>query len=195
MPLLRSLPSLTFLAVSIYCCNLALGQETQTLDSHEVVVPPSCTNNLGEKVQFVETNRGRSGLASGMAIRDGSGQPIVYRSNFSATRPEFQHFIDLHECAHHQTGDVDRPHPPRNSPEHLMNESISDCIATLRLRDESGYDQNALERVTAAMRNDMEKIGFPEISILSRISNIDNCFTRHGTPQGFIDGVLKQRNG
>jgi hypothetical protein len=75
-----------------------------------------------------------------------------------------------------------------------MNESISDCIATLRLRDENGYDQGALDRVTTAMRDDMAKIGFPEISISSRISNIDNCFTRHGTASDFIDGVLKQRS-
>ena len=47
-----------------------------------------------------------------------------------------QKFIDLHECAHHQTGDVDRPIPPQNSPLQMMNESIADCIATLRIRDE-----------------------------------------------------------
>jgi hypothetical protein len=194
MPPQCSLPTTIFLAVSISFCNPAFGQEIRTLKSHEVVTPPSCTNNLGETVQFVETSQGRPGLATGMANRDGKGQPVVYRSNFSAALPEFQKFIDRHECAHHQTGDVDRPHPPRNSPEHLMNESISDCIATLRLRDEVGYDQVALDRVTAAMRDDMGNIGFPEISISSRISNIDNCFIRHGTAPDFIDGVLKQRN-
>ncbi len=132
-------------------------------------------------------------MAAGMAIRDRTGKPVVFRSNYTATPPEFQSFIDRHECAHHQTGDVDRPHPPRNGPEHLMNESISDCVAILRLRDEDGYDRAAFDRVAAAMRNDMAKIGFPEISISSRISNIDNCYTKYGSPQDFVNGVLKQR--
>jgi hypothetical protein len=43
------------------------------------------------------------------------------------------------------------------------------------------------------LRNEMAKIGFPEISISSRISNIDNCYTEYGSPQNFINGVLKQR--
>jgi hypothetical protein len=128
-----------------------------------------------------------------MADRDGSGKPVVFRSNYTAAPPEFQSFIDRHECAHHQTGDVDRPHPPRNSPGHLMNESISDCVAILRLRDEDGYDRVAFDRVAAAMRNDMAKIGFPEISISSRISNIDNCFTKSGAPQDFVNRILKKR--
>ncbi len=113
--------------------------------------------------------------------------------NYAATPPEFQSFMDRHECAHHQTGDVDRPHPPRNSAEHLMNESISDCVAILRLRDEDGYDRAAFGRVAAAMRHEMAKIGFPEISISSRISNIDNCYTKYGSPQDFVIGILKQR--
>lgn len=182
-----------FLSVSFSICNVAVGQEAQVPNLHKIVTPPLCTNNLGETVQFVETNKGRPGFASGMAARNANGVPIVYRSNFSATSPAFQSFIDLHECAHHQAGDVDRPHPPRNSPEHLMNESISDCIATLRLRDESGFDQKALDDVTAAMRGDMEKIGFPEISISSRINNIDNCFIKQITAPNYIAGVLKRK--
>jgi len=74
-----------------------------------------------------------------------------------------------------------------------MNESISDCVAILRMRDEDGYDRAAFSRVAAAMRHDMAKIGFPEISISSRISNIDNCYTKHGSPQDFVNEILKQR--
>ena len=44
--------------------------------------------------------------------------------------------MDLHECAHHQTGDVDLPHPLSFSSDQMMNESIADCIATLWSRDE-----------------------------------------------------------
>ncbi len=182
------------LALSMAYPNAAVGQNAQTLTTYDVVNPPPCTNNKGETVRFIESSRGRSGIAAGMAIRDRNGKPVIFRSNYAAAPPEFQSFIDRHECAHHQTGDVDRPHPPRNSPGHLMNESISDCVAILRLRDEDGYDRAALNRVAAAMRNDMAKIGFPEISISSRISNIDNCFTKSGAPQDFVNRILKKRD-
>lgn len=115
------------------------------------------------------------------------------RMNYAFSPKEFQNFIDRHECAHHQLGDIDRPHPPRNSPEHLMNESIADCIAIIRLRDEETYDEEKLNAVSSAMRVDMAKIGFPEISISSRISNIKNCFLRDGSYGDFIDTVKQRR--
>jgi len=74
-----------------------------------------------------------------------------------------------------------------------MNESISDCIAILRMRDEEAYNRSAFDRVATAIRDVMEKIGFPEISISSRISNIKNCYMNYGSPQGFINGVLRNR--
>ncbi len=187
------LPALA-LALSLVHPNAAVGQKAQTLTTYDVVNPPPCTNNKGETVRFVENNRGRSGIAAGMAIRDRSGKPVVLRSNYASAPPEFQSFVDRHECAHHQTGDVDRPHPPRNSPEHLMNESISDCVAILRMRDEDGYNRAAFSRVAAALRHEMAKIGFPEISISSRISNIDNCYTKYGSPQDYVKGILKHRS-
>ena len=181
------------LAWSMVLSGAAMGQDEQTPARFDVVAPPPCTSQKGETVRFIDSGRGRPDLATAMAARDGDGNAVVIRSNYTAAPPEFQSFIDRHECAHHQTGDVDRPHPPRNGPEHLMNESISDCIAILRLRDEDGYDRAAFDRVAAAMRSDMAKVGFPKISISSRISNIDNCFTKYGEPQDFINGILEQR--
>jgi hypothetical protein len=187
-----SLPALG-LALGMTFPGTVLGQGTQTPPAYDVVAPPACTNNRGETVRYIDSDRGAPGIAAGMANRDGDGHPVVFRSNYSAAPPEFQSFIDRHECAHHQTGDVDRPHPPRNGPDHLMNESISDCVAILRLRDEDGYDQAGFDRVAAAMRSDMARIGFPEISISSRISNIRNCFADYGPPQEFINGILEHR--
>ena len=80
----------------------------------------NCSNNKGETVRFIEGSRGRPEISAGMAIRDRDGKPVVYRSNYAASPPEFQSFVDRHECAHHQTGDVDRPHPPRNSSEVVL---------------------------------------------------------------------------
>jgi len=182
------------LALSMAYAHAAIGQDAGTRTTYDCVNPPPCIKNEGETVRFIERSRGRTGIAAGKAIRDRSGKPVVFRFNYAATPPEFQSFIDRHECAHHQTGDVDRPLPPRNSAEHLMNESISDCVAILRMRDEDGYNRAAFSRVAAAMRYEMAKIGFPEISISSRISNIDNCFTKSGAPQDFVNRILKKRD-
>lgn len=160
---------------------------------YEIVDPPFCINNHGEEVEFRERSGGRLNVAAGMANRDGDGKPFVLRMNYVFSPPEFQSFIDHHECAHHQVGDVDNPHPPRNSPEHLLNESISDCLAILRLRDEAGYGSQQLNAVLAAMKTDMVKIGFPEISIASRISNVENCFKRDGSPADYIEAVKIRR--
>ncbi len=167
--------------------------DTQPKATYEIVSPPNCLNYKDEKVQFINTPKGRKGLASGMANKDKTGAPVIYRSNYGAAPKEFQSFIDRHECAHHQTGDVDRPHPPRNGPEHLMNESIADCIAIMRLRDEEKYDKVGFDNVAKAMRHDMEKIGFPEISVSSRISNITNCYKKYDSAESFINKVLMRR--
>lgn len=190
---LRVINLIIGLSLGVTYSNATMGQSTSEGSTYEIVKPPTCNNYKGETVSFVSSSRSQSGTAAGMAIRDGNGNPVVYRSNYAATPPEFQSFIDRHECAHHQTGDVDRPHPPRNSAEHLMNESISDCIAILRLRDEESYNRAAFSKVALVMRRDMTKIGFPEISINSRISNIDNCYSKYGSPKKFINGILRQR--
>jgi len=189
--------------VSVFCmiglvslialANFADAQDTDKSAVYDIVEPPSCTNDKGQTVRFIDRGDAKAAMAAGMAGKDGQGNPVVYRSNYAATVPDFQKFIDLHECAHHQTGDVDRPHPPRNGPDHLMNESISDCVAILRLRDEEGYDEAGYQRVVDALRAEMTKIGFPEISIASRTSNIENCFKRDGATQDFIDGILERR--
>jgi hypothetical protein len=169
------------------------AQQDNAAGATDLAPAPVCSNNKGEQVQFTTTDRARPGLAAGMAIRDASGKPVVMRSNFSSAPLEFQQFIDRHECAHHQTGDVDRLHPPRNGPEHLMNESISDCVAIRRLRDEEGFDNKAFDKVTATLRTDMAKIGFPESSIASRILNISGCFKNPASAGDLIRQVLQER--
>lgn len=169
------------------------AQQDNTATANELAAIPVCSNNKGEQVQFNTTDRGRPGLAAGMAIRDGSGKPVVLRFNFASAPREFQQFIDRHECAHHQTGDVDRPVPPRNGPEYLRNESISDCVAIRRLRDEEGYGNQALDTVTGTLRTDMAKIGFPESSIASRIRNIAGCFKNPASARDLIRQVLQER--
>ena len=143
---------------------------------------------------FINGNSDKQKPAAGMAKRDENGQPIVVRFNYDSAPVELQQFIDFHECAHHQVGDIDRPHPPRNSYEHLMNESIADCIAILRFRDDEESTYESYENLIASLEKDMENIGFPVISISSRMSNISNCYKDYESAKSFISVVLEKRS-
>ena len=155
---------------------------------------PKCLNNLGETVIFINGKSDGQKFAAGMAKKDENGQPIVVRFDYESAPVEIQQFIDFHECAHHQVGDIDRPHPPRNSYEHLMNESIADCIAILRFRDDEESTYESYENLIASLEKDMENIGFPVISISSRMSNISNCYKDYESANSFISGVLEKRS-
>ncbi|XDZ66451.1 hypothetical protein AB8880_03395 [Alphaproteobacteria bacterium LSUCC0684] len=161
--------------------------------SFDIVEPPICTNSKGETVIFTNINNSNAPSAAGMANRDKDGLPVVYRFSYQKSPEALQRFVDLHECAHHQTGDIDLPHPPRNSPAHMMNESISDCIATLRIRDEYEDGESLLKSAIAELKTAMSEMGFPASTVGSRISNISNCFEKDLTSTEFIDGVLEHR--
>ncbi len=63
----------------------------------------------------------------------------------------------------------------------------------MRLRDEEHYVKAGFDGVAKAMRHDMEKIGFPAISVSSRISNITNCYKKYDSAESFINKILKRR--
>ena len=157
--------------------------------THSVIAPPSCSNNQGELVSFISRSGLQGQVAAGMANRDIDGNPVIYRMNYDKATPAFQRFVDFHECAHHQVGHIDQPHPPRNSFEHLMNESIADCVAILRVREEANETYAA---VIEGLKTAMTRVGFPTISTDSRISNISNCYDNYGSSAEFIEGVLNQ---
>ena len=180
----------TMLIIAFAACA-TLAQETTT--SFEIASPPACQNNKGETVRFENRISPKAKSAAGMARRDDKGVPVIYRFAYARSPQSLQKFIDRHECAHHQTGDIDRPHPPRNSPDHMMNESIADCIAILRMRDETTNSQAQIINVTMALRQAMGKVGFPPSTIDSRISNIDNCAQKNTTAVEFIKAVLDHR--
>ena len=160
---------------------------------YEISSPPSCTNNLGEMVEFTNVDGNSAKSAAGMAKRDQAGVPKIYRFAYQYSPNALQQFIDFHECAHHQTGDVDLPHPPRNSPDHMMNESIADCVATLRMRDELDKGSEILLQSIISLMDDMRKAGFPDPTLNSRKSNILNCLEKQVTAQTFLDGILRYR--
>ena len=89
------LPAIS-LALGMALSNAAMGQDAQTLTMYDVVTPLPCTNNKGETVDFIDSSRGRPGMAAGMADRDVSGKPVVFRSNYTATPPLT---ADRHICS------------------------------------------------------------------------------------------------
>ena len=180
----------TMLIIAFATCA-ALAQETTP--SFEIASPPACQNNKGEPVRFENQVSPKAKSAAGMARRDDKGMPVIYRFAYAKSPQSLQKFIDRHECAHHQTGDIDRPHPPRNSPDHMMNESIADCIAILRMRDETADSQAQIKNVTIALKQAMDAIGFPPSTIDSRILNINNCSKKDTTAVEFIKAVLDHR--
>jgi len=161
--------------------------------SFDIVASPACKTFKGESVIFKNIDDSTAPSAAGMANRNEDGLPVIYRFSYHKSPEALQRFVDLHECAHHQTGDIDLPHPPRNSPAHMMNESISDCIATLRIRDEYDEGKSLLTFTIAGLSTAMSEIGFPASTIESRISNISNCFEKDVSAEEFIDGVLEHR--
>ena len=192
----RSISLLAFcgfetMLIIAFAASAALAQETTT--SFEIASPPACQNNKGETVRFENRISPKAKSAAGMARRDDKGVPVIYRFAYAKSPQSLQKFIDRHECAHHQTGDIDRPHPPRNSPDHMMNESIADCIAILRMRDETTDSQTQIKNVTHVLRQAMDAVGFPPSTIDSRISNIDNCAQKDSTAAEFIKAVLDHR--
>ena len=164
-----------------------------SLEQFKIVTPPVCVNNKGETVQFVKKLIQKGAFSAGMAKRNKKGIPTVYRFSYEKSPKAMQKFIDLHECAHHQTGDVDRPLPPQNSPLQMMNESIADCIATLRIRDEDKNGEALILDALLEINKTMSSLGFPASSFNSRKLNIINCLKKEVKAETFIYSVLKHR--
>jgi hypothetical protein len=165
---------------------------SQTLiaaDPHPLIDPPRCFNHLGETVEYITRSASQGQVAAGMANRDSDGRPIIVRMNYDKADPAFQRFVDFHECAHHQVGHVDQPHPPRNSFDHLMNESIADCVAILRVREEANHTYS---QVIEALTEAMSLVGFPKISTDSRLSNVQNCYSKEESSAEFVKKMQDQ---
>ena len=165
---------------------------SQTLiaaDPHPLIDPPRCFNHLGETVEYITRSASQGQVAAGMATRDSDGRPIIVRMNSDKADPAFQRFVDFHECAHHQVGHVDQLHPPRNSLDHLMNESIADCVAILRVREEANHTYS---QVIEALTEAMSLVGFPKISTDSRLSNVQNCYSKEESSAEFVKKMQDQ---
>ena len=156
---------------------------------YPLIDPPLCFNDRGETVEYIMRSASQGQVAAGMANRDSDGRPIIVRMNYEKADPAFQRFVDFHECAHHQVGHVDQPHPPRNSFDHLMNESIADCVAILRIREEANHTYS---QVIEELSKAMSLVGFAKISTDSRLSNLENCYRKDRSSEAFIAGIIAE---
>ena len=158
--------------------SVSLARSDEKSVSYSLVPSPSCLNKLGENLVFENINNGQVEVAAAMAKRDKRGNPVAYRFNYKYSPQPLQHFMDSDECSHHQSGDVNLPHPPRNSPDHMMNKSIADCHAILRIRDEIGNGRDDVLQAVQQLVENSVKIGFSATTTYSRKSKILNCLEK-----------------
>ena len=131
---------------------------------------------------------------AGVAKKDINGLPVIYRFNYQKAPKSLQIFIDFHECAHHQTGDLEKKPPQQNSFEYMMKESIADCVAAIRIKSDKIYGRILMKEVLVELKKDMTNIGFPKSTIESRELNIVKCFEKDISLSTYIDNILHKRN-
>ena len=72
-------------------------------------------------------------------------KPIVYRFNYDKSSKPLQKFvIGYYECAHHQTGDLEKRNLAHNSKDYLLREDIADCIAAIRMKSDHLNSKNLI---------------------------------------------------
>ena len=179
-------------ALIVFIVAVSAWEQSNQMRFH-VIAPPSFLNNIGEQVQFKTVKTTRAKGAAGMAKRDENGILVVYRFDYELSPHSLQYFINFHECAHHQTGDIDMPHLPQNSPKHMMNESIADCIASMRIRADLNEGKEIVAAAILELTEAMDAAGFPDLIMQSRISSITNCIQKDASAETFVDGVLKHQ--
>jgi hypothetical protein len=75
----------------------------------------------------------------------------------------------------------------------MMNESIADCIAILRIRDGDEDGKTLMNAAVLALTADMTTVGFAATTIESRVSNIKNCFEKPMNASAFLSEILEYR--
>lgn len=166
--------------------------QTSNLE-YKISKPPLCSNNRGEKVFFKNLSSKTGRFTAGVAKKDVNGSPIIYRFNYQKSSKALQMFIDFHECAHHQTGDLEKKPPLQNSFEYMMKESIADCVASIRIKKDKINGKLIIKKALIELKKDMTIIGFSKSTIESRELNIKNCFKKEISLAEYLNNVLEKR--
>ena len=174
--------------------NFQYFANSQSLEmEYKISKPPLCTNNNGKNVYFKNLNSKTGMFPAGVAKKDINGLPIIYRFNYQKSPNSLQLFIDYHECAHHQTGDLDKRPPPQNSIQYMIKENIADCVASIRMKSDKINGEILIKETLLELKKAMRVIGFPKALIESRELNIKKCFKKNISLKPYINHILKKR--
>ena len=160
---------------------------------HKISQPPLCFNNKGEKVLFQNLNSKIGKITAGVAKKGVNGLPIIYRFNYQKSPNSLQLFIDYHECAHHQTGDLDKRPPPQNIIQYMIKENIADCVASIRMKSDKINGEILIKETLLELKKAMRVIGFSKAIIESRELNIKKCFKKNISLKSYINHILNKR--
>tara|TARA_B100001939_G_C16891501_1_gene595631 strand:- start:616 stop:1185 length:570 start_codon:yes stop_codon:yes gene_type:complete len=181
-----------FSLIFIFNFQYIVNSKTSSFKSN-ISKPPLCTNNKGEKVSFKNLNSRAGRFITGIAKRDLNGLPIIYRFNYHKSSKALQMFIDFHECAHHQTGDLEKRPPPQNSFKYKMKENTADCVAAIRIKSDIINGKSIIKEALFELKKDMKIIGFSKSVIESRELNIKNCFKKDISLNEYLNYILVKR--
>lgn len=163
------------------------------LAKYEITDPPECFNNKGEAVKFENMKSKTGKITIGIAKKDALGKPIVYRFNYDKSSKFLQKFIDYHECAHHQAGDLEKINLPLNSKDYLLREDVADCIAAIRMKSNHLNAKNLILKTLKELKKAMKYIGFDELVIKRREDNILKCFNKNVSFKNYIEDIVEQK--
>ena len=171
--------------------HLAYSQSLKL--EYNISKAPLCSNNNGKNVYFQNRDSKTGKFTAGVAKKDVNGLPVIYRFNYQKAPKSLQMFIDFHECAHHQTGDLEKKPPKQNSLEYMMKESIADCVAAIRMKSDYINGKTLIKEALVELKKTMIVIGFPKLTIQSRVHNIKNCFKKDILLKTYINKILEKR--
>jgi len=178
--------------ILIFYCLLFFSYPQKIFAKYEISDPPECFNNKGEAVKFENMKSKTGKITIGIAKKDASGKPIIYRFNYDNSPKSLQMFVDFHECAHHQTGDLENINLPQNSKERILKEDIADCIAAIRMKSDHLNARTLIKNTLIELKKAMTYIGFDELAIKRREDNILKCFNKNIFLPNYIEDILKQ---
>tara|TARA_A100001015_G_scaffold170284_1_gene189301 strand:+ start:730 stop:1059 length:330 start_codon:yes stop_codon:yes gene_type:complete len=102
-------------------------------------------------------------ITIGITKIDSLGKPIFYRFNYYKSSKFLQKFLDHHECAHHQTGNLEKTNLLHNIKDYMLKEDIADCIAAIRMKSDHLNAKNFIINTLNELKKAMTYIGFDEL--------------------------------
>lgn len=148
---------------------------------------PRCTDQAGRPVRFLYVRRAtlnKVGHVLGVAAEDRhNGNPIalIDIETLTSMPVEFRNQVILHECAHHENGDVAAFSSFAASgqwsvmQESQTREDAADCRSVRRLRDEFSYGAREFDRVFSSIELVGHRLNVPPGIAKYRTDKLRKC--------------------